>query len=346
MHVSGIQRLSAARLVAVCDVEPLMAEQLASRFGVAKRYVDFEAMLAREKPDVVHVVTPPQSHRALVGTALDAGCHVMVEKPLAFDADQAAHILSHAKARSRKLTIGYTYYFDPAARLLRTLVKDGVMGETVHLDSFLGYDLKGPFGSMILADPNHWVHNLPGKLFQNLLDHLLNKVTEFLPDEEPIVHAQAWQGTADPAGRGGDLPDELRVLIVGDQRSAYATLSSHSRPVRHTLTFHGTKNSALLDFDTSTITLARAPSLPGALGRLVSPFGEGWQHIKEGARNVFRFARSDYHFFSGFHYLVSEFYNCILRDLPVPIPYREILRTATLVDEVIEQVQGATVTAE
>ena len=340
MHVSGIQRFANARLVAVCDLEPIMAEQLATRFSIPKRYVDFEEMLAREKPDVVHIVTPPQSHFALVRTALDAGCHVMVEKPLACDAQESARIIEHAEMRSRKLTIGYTYYFDPAARVLRSLVRDGFMGELVHLESFLGYDWKGPFGSLILADPDHWVRALPGKLFQNLLDHLLNKVTEFLPDNDPLVQAHSWQGASGPDASDDDLPDELRVLIVGNKRSAYATLSSHSRPVRHTLTFHGTKNTAHVDFDTSTITMSRAPSLPGVFGRLTSPFGEGWQHIKEGTRNVFRFARSDYHFFSGFHYLVSQFYDSILNDQPVPISYHDILRTATLVDEVIQQVRG------
>lgn len=343
MHVSGIQRLPTAQLVAVCDLEPIMAEQLGARFGISKRYADFEEMLARETPDVVHVVTPPQSHGTLVRMAVDAGCHVMVEKPLACDAEEARRLLSMAESRGRKLTLGYTYYFDPAARMLRTLVRDGVMGELVHLESFLGYDLKGAFGSLILADPNHWVRALPGKLFQNLLDHLLNKVSEYVPDGNPLVHACAWQGGAPRADE--DLPDELRVLIAGDRRSAYATLSSHSRPVRHTLTFHGTKNTATIDFDTSTLMLARAPSLPGVLGRLTSPFGEGWEHVKEGARNAFRFARSDYHFFSGFHYLVSEFYQCILRDLPAPIPYREILHTAGLVDEVIQQMRDRTMRA-
>lgn len=341
MHVSGIQRFSHARLVAACDLEPVMAEQLAARFGIPRHYVDFEEMLAREKPDVAHIVTPPQSHAALVRTALDAGCHVMVEKPLACDASEAARILSYAETRSRKLTIGYTYYFDPAARALRSLVRDGAMGELVHLDSFLGYDLKGPFGSLILADPNHWVRALPGKLFQNLLDHLLNKITEYLHDDHPLVQAHSWQGVSGRDAGEDDLPDELRVLITGEKQSAYATLSSHSRPVRHTMVFHGTKNTAQLDFDTSTITLARAPSLPGVLGRLSSPFSEGWQRLKGGSRNVFRFMRSDYHFFAGFHILVSEFYNSILHDLPAPISHREILGTALLVDEVLRQVLEA-----
>ncbi len=341
MHVQGVQRLATARIVAVCDREPLMAEQLAVRYHIPKSYSDFDKLLAIEKPDVVHIATPPQSHFSLAMEALDSDCHLLVEKPLGLDSSEAARIIAQAESRSCKLTIGYTYYFDPAARMLRTLVSRGALGEPVHLESFFGYNLKGAFGPSILADRDHWVRKLPGKLFHNLLDHLLNQVTEFLTDETPLVQAHSWQ----TAAGSGDLPDELRLTIIGNhpsghQTSAYATLSSHVRPAQHFLKFYGTKSIAHLDFDSSTITLDRPPNLPGVLGRLESPFVQGWHHFREGGKNVFRFARSDYHFFSGFHYLLSQFYDSIVNDRPVPISYSEILRTARLVDEVVRQVSS------
>ena len=334
MHLSGVKTLSFARIVAVCDVEPLMSEQLAARYGVANCYSDFDELLAVEKPDVVHIATPPPSHLSLAIRALDAGCHLVVEKPLALDSHEAAELIAHAERRARKLTIAYTYYFDPAARMLRRLIQEQVMGDAVHLESFLGYNLSGPFGGPILADRNHWVHKLPGKLFQNVLDHLLNKITEFVPDENPSVQAYSWQAAERPRQPDCDLPDELRVMVIGENQSAYATFSSHSRPLQHFLTLYGTKNTAHLDFENSTITLARESTLPGVLGRLVFPFAQGWQHFREGGKNVLRFARSEYHFFEAFNYLLSEFYGAIVHDKPVPIPYREILRVATLVDRV------------
>lgn len=339
MHISGIRKLNAARIVAVCDIEPLMAEQLAARYGIANFYSDFDELLAIEKPDVVHIATPPPSHVSLAMNAIDAGCHLVVEKPLALDSCEAAQLIAHAERRARKLTIAYTYYFDPVVRMLRRLVREKVMGEAVHLESFVGYNLNGPFGSPILSDRDHWVHKLPGKLFQNMLDHLLNKITEFLPDEKPLVQAYSWQGADRLHQLDCDLPDELRVIVIGEKQSAYGTFSSHSRPVQHFLTFYGTKNTAHLDFENSTITLARDSVLPGVLGRLAFPFAQGWQHIREGGRNVLRFARSEYHFFEGFNYLLSEFYKGIVHDLPVPIPYHEILRVAVLVDQIANQLR-------
>jgi hypothetical protein len=105
------------------------------------------------------------------------------------------------------------------------------------------------------------------------------------------------------------------------------------------LTYYGTKNTAQLDFENSTITLRRDSVLPGVLGRLVSPVAQGWQYIREGGRNVLRFARSEYHFFEGFNYLLSKFYDGIVHNLPVPIPYGQILRVAAISDEIANQLR-------
>src|SRR5512138_2140265 len=82
-HVEEIQKMpERAQVVAVCDRERLMAEQLATRYAIPQYYDDFHRMLATERPDVVHITTPPSSHVALTRASVDAGCHVYVEKPL------------------------------------------------------------------------------------------------------------------------------------------------------------------------------------------------------------------------------------------------------------------------
>jgi len=343
MHVGAIQRLACARLTGVCDVEPLMARQLAARYEVSNCYSDVDTLITSEKPDVLHIATPPESHYRLAVAALEANCHVVIEKPVGMNADEASRLIAEAEVRSRKLTIAYTYHLDPVARMLRDLVGRGVMGDPVHLESYFGYNLKGPFGIPILGDANHWVHKLPGKLFQNILDHVVNKVTDFLTEPAPNVLVHSWQSADNGTPRlGRDLPDELRVMMFGKKSSAYLTVSSHARPIRHSLLFRGTKNTALLDFNSSTIRLERDSILPGVLGRLSSPFSEGWQCFREGTRNVLRFVRSDYHFFSGFNYLVSKFYESIVKDLPVPISYKDILRNALILDQIVEQLHCAT----
>jgi len=338
-HVEQIQRIPSAQLAAVCDLDPIMAEQLASRFAVPHRYSDAAKMLEAEKPDVVHITTPPQSHLALTRQAVAAGCHVYLEKPVAPCHSDAQAIIAAAVASGRKLTVNYWPNFEAQARELRRLLETGALGSPVHLESFLGYDLAGEYGTALKRDPDHWVRRLPGKLFQNVLDHVLNKIVPYLGEEEPLVHAMAYQGDDVGADTKPDqLLDELRVMIRATNVSAYATFSSHARPVGHTLRVYGTRNTAHVDFNARTLVLERKQSFPSALGRLFPPFLTAKDYLRQGMKNVNSFSHSRFHYFDGMHRLLSEFYLSIEKDSSPPIPYSEILRVSAIMETIFSQV--------
>jgi predicted dehydrogenase len=261
---------------------------------------------------------------------------VFVEKPLTLCRADSQKLVTYATTRNRKLTIGYGYYFDPIARAMRHLVADGVLGDPVHIESFLGYSLSGQFGSCVLADREHWVHRLPGKLVHNVIDHILNKVAEFV-NEDATVHARAWQ--RESYRYPACIPDELRLMLFDGNATAFATFTSHARPIAHFLNVYGTKNTARLDFEIGTITLTSTPALPGVLGRLSRTFGEGLQCFRQGTQNVLRFVRGEYHALAGLNFLIDAFYDSIRRDAPVPIPYRDILKVAGLTDAVFAQLR-------
>jgi predicted dehydrogenase len=342
-HIEEIQKLGdKAQVVAVCDLELLMAEQVAVRYGIANHYDRFEQMLDREKPDVVHITTPPQSHLPLSKMAIDAGCHVYVEKPLALNASDAECLIDYAVRAGRKLTIGYTYLFDPPALVLREMIANGVVGDVVHVESFYGYNLAGPFGTAIMGDASHWVHRLPGKLFHNNIDHLLYKLTEFIDDDRPTLHAVATTRRTQRFGDARDtMPDELRLMIQGQQTSAYGTFSSHARPAGNFARVYGTKNTLHVDYTNRTVTVDSAPTLPSAIGRLLPPFQQAWQYFREGHRNLKRFRHYDFHFFAGLNRLISLYYDSILNETPPPISYRDILRISVMMDEIFRQVEEA-----
>ncbi len=351
-HIEEIQKMpQAATVVAVADLEILMAEQIAVRYGIPAHYDDLDRLLAREKPDVVHITTPPGSHLALAERAIDAGAHVYVEKPLTLDLASSRRLVAHAERAGKKLTIGYSYLFDPPALAMRDLVARGVLGDPVHVESFYGYNLGGPFGAAMMSDPAHWVHRLPGKLIHNNLDHILYKIPEFIPDDRP-----AGAFDADPLGplritasgyarrkaRYGDardaLCDELRLVLLGGGVSIYGTFSSHIKPTGHFTRVYGTRATLHVDYVSRTVTLDPEAKLPSAIGRLVPAFAQGLQYLREGGKNLGRFARSDFHYFSGMNRLFAMFYESIVSGGPPPIPYRDILRIAAMMDEIFRQV--------
>src|SRR6266545_2837302 len=92
-HITAIRRQPHALVVAACDSEALMAEQFCHRHGITVSYTNLEQLLWEQRPDVVHIATPPQSHAAIALMCIEAGCHVFVEKPLADTSDRAAEIV-------------------------------------------------------------------------------------------------------------------------------------------------------------------------------------------------------------------------------------------------------------
>jgi predicted dehydrogenase len=339
-HIEEIQKMpDRARVIAVCDQEALMAEQIAVRYGVPTHYDVFDRMLEVEKPDVVHITTPPQSHLFLARRAVDAGCHVYVEKPLAMNLADVRRLIDLCTAAGKKMTVGWEYLFDPPALEMRRLVAEGVLGDAVHVESCFGYNLSGPFGAALLGDGSHWVHRLPGKLFHNNIDHLLNKVIEFVDDDEPKVTAVGYALRQTRYGDARDaMLDELRLMVQGARVSAYGLFSSHARPAGHFLRVYGTKNTLHVDLVMRTVTLDVSPKLPSAIGRVVPAFDQALSYFREGGKNVVRFARSDFHFFSGLNHLIGLFYDSITRGTKLPIAYRDMLRVATMMDDIFRQV--------
>ena len=207
----------------MCDLEPIIAEQLAVRHAVPQWYSDFDRMLSEQRPDVIHIATPPHSHLALTQKAVGAGCHVFLEKPLALNALDARRLIECVQQAGRKMTINYWPNFETPALALKEFIAKGDLGEPVHSESYCGYDLGGRFGQALLSDEHHWVHHLPGKLFHNVIDHAINKITPFLSDETPQVVARAYRRRSMNNDKTDRDLDELRVMILGSSTSAYVT---------------------------------------------------------------------------------------------------------------------------
>ena len=342
-HVGEIKKIPGATLLAVCDLEPIMAEQLAMRFGIPDHFSDFSEMLENCKPDVVHICTPPASHLPLVKQAVDAGCHVYVEKPLALTYDQSVELINYVEAANLKITIGHNSEFEPPTLEMRKLVADGVLGDPVHVESWFGYNLFGPFGQAILGSPEHWVHRLPGKLFQNNLNHLLNKITEFIDDEKPEVIASAWRSdtTITYGDVRDDLYDELRVLIKGKKVSAYGTFTSTVHPISQFARIYGTKNIIEMDFNSRTVVVDSGVTLPSGIGRLLAGFSKSKAYRRSAFKNAWRFFKNDYHYFAGMNFLISRFYESITDNKPLPISTQNMLKIAWIMDEIFSQIDAS-----
>ena len=142
-HAGPIRELPNCELVGVCDREELMAQQLKERFGAKQYFSDARKMLDAGRPDIVHIVTPPQGHLELGKLCLDAGCHVYFEKPFTLNAVQAAELLDIATVKGLKITVGHNNQFNHVSGRIRALIREGYLGwGAVHVERVWGYALR------------------------------------------------------------------------------------------------------------------------------------------------------------------------------------------------------------
>jgi predicted dehydrogenase len=342
-HASQIQKLVGCEIVGVCDREPLMAKQLFERFPVKKYYTDLAELLKDARPDVVHITTPAESHFDVARYCLEHGSHVYVEKPFTLYAEQAQQLLELTEQKGLKLTVGHNEQFSHVARRMRTLVQSGYLGGVpVHMECYHGYDLGDPsYARALLGDKQHWVRQLPGKLLQNVISHGIARIAEFLTTDSPKVIAHGFVSPLLKGINEREIVDELRVIICEEERTtAYFTFSTQMKPSLHQFRIYGSKNGLVLDADQDTLTTLRGQKFKSYAEKFISPALFAKQNLGNLATNVKLFLARDFHMDSGMKTLIDSFYRSIRENSPVPIPYREILVTARIMDAIFEQVNA------
>ena len=341
-HAAPIRELPGCELVGACDNEELMAKQLAERFGVRHYFSDVGRLLETTRPDVVHITTPPHSHLQLAKLCLDAGCHLFVEKPFTLNADQAKELLDFSTARRLKITVGHNNQFNHVSRRMRQLIQDGFLGgPPVHMESIWCYDLGDTiFAKALLSDKEHWVRRLPGGLLHNIISHGIGRIVEFLRSDTARVIAHGFASPIVKSINETSIVDELRVIIADTQdTTAYFTFSTQVSPRLQQFRLYGSRNSLVLNDSNQTLIRVKNRSYKYYLNHFVPPVLDAGEYLGNAWHNVGKFMRNDFHFESGRQFLIEAFYRSIVEDAPLPIPYRDILLTATIMDSIFCQIQ-------
>jgi len=131
----AITRVRGFELVSIVDASLARRQNAAESYKQILTTSTLKEAITSSEPDAVIVATPASSHFRLTSEALDAGCHVLVEKPLAVALQDAELMVSSARKNSRVLMVDHTYLFSPAIDLIKTIVSGPSFGEKVFFDS-------------------------------------------------------------------------------------------------------------------------------------------------------------------------------------------------------------------
>ena len=207
-------------LVAAYDVDAAAARALAGRHGAAA-VTDPSELLRRDDIDAVIVSSPPQYHEEQALAALDAGKHVLCEKPLANSADAARRMVEAALDAGLVLTTGFNHRYFPAVRFVRETLESGLIGDLDHVRAFAGHPGLSEFRSASEHDPAV----IGGGAMMDVGVHMTDLARHLLGDVEEVYGAaseRVWHldGAEDNALALFRSPAILELHLLMAQRLA------------------------------------------------------------------------------------------------------------------------------
>jgi len=323
-HARAIcESVESARLVGVVDPSPASRSAACEVCPQAAEFESLESALAADSIDVVHVCTPPETHEAVATQALEAGCHVYVEKPFAPTALAAQRILELAAEKGLEVCAGHQVLYEPPARQLFEDVD--ALGGLVHLESYFSF-------RAVRRDPQTGALQSPDLQLIDILPH-------------PTYLLLAFLGVA------SEGPAEIRSVELGPGATVHAlirrgavtgslTVTLDGRPVESQVRLVGKNGTLEADFVRGTATRLVGPGASG-IDKVLNPYRRAGQLLvgTTGAltRRLLRRSRS----YPGLPQLIGAFYGSIRDGSRSPISAVQILETVQVCEEISRALTAA-----
>lgn len=324
-HLACLQEIPGVEVAGVCDLSRAVAECAAERFGVPASFTDYGAMLRTVRPEVVHVTTPPPSHFRLALEALEAGAHVIVEKPATATLAELEALAACARDRKRALVEDHNYLFNPATREIVRRIESGAFGAVVHVEVSICLDILGPSG---FADPNttHPALGLAGGAIADFLPHLSSLAYLFVGGHRRA--RSSWTKR-----RASPLPyDEFRALVEAERGTASLSFSANSQPDALWLRVYGEHMQGTANLFETRLTFDRFHGGPKQLRSFFNGLEEGTSIRRAAFSNLVGKFGSGPGVMEGLWELLRRTYRALGDGSALPVPAEQVLAVNRLVD--------------
>jgi len=312
-HVAALRRCG-VEIVGLHDVDAARAAAAAQRLGVRSFNSIGDAVAAGA--NVVHVLTPPDTHAQIALAALDLGCHVLVEKPLATEVEDCRRIEQAAGERGLSVCVNHSLLFDPQVRKALASVRSGKFGKIVSVDIFRS-SAYPPFGPGPLP-PQYRTAGYP---FRDIGVHALYLLEAFLGKIENV--------TADWRSLGGDPNlafDEWRAQVRCHYGLGQIQLSWNVRPLQSQIIIQGTRGVLRVDLFLMFQARRAALPLPKAAERVINALTDSIKPLFDVPRGIVAFLTKRALPYHGLQDLVAAFYQSLDRHAPPPVTPQEAQR--------------------
>lgn len=310
-HAQAI-RNAGARVAAISDPNLDAARRLAARYGTARSYAKVEQMLEEVDLDVLHICTPLTTHQEIAGRGINAGLHLVIEKPITPTAVEAARLYDQAAARGVRICPVHQFIFQDSVLKAKKLLPR--IGRLVHLGA--NTCSAGGAGS----DPAQL-----DVIVTDVLPHPLSLMQVFLSGGLP---EGGWKTARPDHG-------ELRVTGEAAGTSLSIFISMNARPTTCSFQIVGTEGTLHLDLFHGYAFMERGRV--SKTRKVLHPFDLSVRSFSAAAVNLCRRAFSGERAYPGLQRLVSSYYQAVKMENESPISREDALAVAYVRDHLVDE---------
>ncbi|MBI1883148.1 MAG: Gfo/Idh/MocA family oxidoreductase [Chlamydiae bacterium] len=311
----------------LCLVDPNReaAQKLAQTFGVEKIYGSLSELLAKEKPNLVDICTPPRTHVGIALEALRAGCHVFVEKPMAMNIQECDQMIEASQKFRKKICVGHSDLFYPPFLKARERVSKGAIGQFMGMKIFLSTPT-----DYMTSKKEHWANKLPGGVIGESGPHVVYMTLAFIPKILDVKVTSLKLLSQFP----WSPYEDYRIELIGEKAASSITSIYTTDQWAATVDLWGTKGMLRLDLELMTLVRYRRNSFkPWQIA--LSGLNEATQLVsgtmKTGFQTIFGCFKRTHDL------LIEKFVDAVLNDKPSPVSAEEGREAVRVMDLVVRQ---------
>lgn len=279
-HADAIQATDQAELTAVVDNNLAAAQEFAAQRGITA-FGSVQELLSAGVVDAVHVLTPPEYHRAVSEECIAGGLHVLVEKPVALSASDVEAMVSAAEGAGVQFAAGHNFLALPSYQRLKALKESGKLGRVstaeINWCFPLGPLRSGPYGIWMMRETRNLLLELGPHLYAFMQD---------LFGEIEILHLQTSNEIALPGG--GTRPQGWRILARAGGVDVTLNLALVETYDDRSVVLRGSSAMARLDYAKDCLVVAGVNTSDLVLNPLRDALGQSVGYLREGVVNAAR----------------------------------------------------------
>jgi predicted dehydrogenase/nucleoside-diphosphate-sugar epimerase len=284
-HLAILRQLGGTEIVGVCEPNADRRKSLCEQWQVSYGAASLEELLRERQPDVIHVLVPPEYHFQVAEQALDAGVHVLVEKPMALRGAECNRLIRLAEERGVRLSVNHNLLYDPAYLRLKADLAQGRLGKIRHVVSVNHF----PLAQLDSGEHDHWMFREPVNVLFEQGPHPFSQVCDLLGG----IQEAAVLASGERLLRSGSVfYSTWQFALVCERGAAHLSLSFAQSAPEQYLHVIGQDGTAHVDLWNNVYVLDRPTKYLKPVDRFLGRLRQAGRIAWDGTRSFLQYGLS------------------------------------------------------